>query len=105
MLRGNGRARGKIQSDMCPEVVSQLLDSVEKKWIQGRMMVLRNVSDDASSYSTMEASCVKVSSAIVTGSEGEKDKVVEYMQDVCGLSKESPTSSMCMEFASAVEGA
>lgn len=105
MLRGTGhQKRGKMQSDMRPEEVNQLLSNVEKKWVQGRLMLLRNVTDEASSYSTMEASCLKVSSAIVAGSEGEKDRVVEYMQDVCELSKESPTSSMCMEFASAVEG-
>lgn len=104
MLRGYGRARGKMSSDMRPEVVSQLLSNVEKKWIQGRLMVFSNVTDEASAYTVMEGSCLKVSSAIVAGSEGEKDKVVEYMQDVCGAeqSKEAPTPSMCTDFASGV---
>lgn len=101
MLRGTGHQRGKVQSDMRPEVVSQLLSKVEKSWIQGQVMVLRNITDDASSYKSMEGSCLKISSAIVAGSEGEKDRVVEYMQDVCG---QAGSSGMCTEFASGVEG-
>lgn len=106
MLRGTGhQTRGKMQSDMRPEVVSQLLSNVEKKWVQGHMMVLRNVTDDASSYSSMEVSCLKVSSAIIAGSAGEKDRVVEYMKDVCSQdsSKDASTSEMCTAFASGVE--
>jgi len=106
MLRGTGhQTRGKMQSDMRPEVVSQLLSNVEKKWVQGHMMVLRNVTDDASSYSTMEVSCLKVSSAIIAGSAGEKDRVVEYMKDVCSQesSKDASTADMCTAFASGVE--
>merc|ERR1719161_463688 len=68
-------------------------------------MVLRNVTDDATSYSSMEASCLKVSSAVVAGSEGEKDRVVEYMQDVCASApaKDAPTATMCTDFASGIE--
>merc|ERR1719156_112448 len=68
-------------------------------------MVLRNVTDDATSYSSMEISCLKVSSAVVVGSEGEKDRVVEYMQDVCGAApaKDAPTATMCTDFASGLE--
>merc|ERR1719191_1835396 len=78
---------------------------VEKKWTQSRVMVLRNVTDDATSYSSMEISCLKVSSAVVVGSEGEKDRVVEYMQDVCGAApaKDAPTATMCTDFASGLE--
>jgi len=92
---------------MRPEVVSQLLSKVEKSWVQGHVMTLRNITDEASSYSTMETSCLKISSAIVAGSEGEKDRVVEYMKDVCGSAstEDAPPSSMCMEFAAGVEGA
>jgi len=105
LLRGTGRASNKILSDMRPEVVSRLLNDVEKKWIQGSMMVLRNVTDDASSYSTMEESCLKVASAIIAGSEGEKDRVVEYMQDVCGSSPGGDASSLCLEFSKGIEDA
>merc|ERR1719281_552660 len=68
-------------------------------------MVLRNVTDEDTSYATMEASCLKVSSAVVAGSEGDKDRVVEYMQDVCAASpaKDAPTATMCTDFASGIE--
>lgn len=99
VFRGSGSAK------MQPEVVSKLLSDVEKKWTQSRVMVLRNVTDDATSYSSMEISCLKVSSAVVVGSEGEKDRVVEYMQDVCGAApaKDAPTATMCTDFASGLE--
>merc|ERR1719191_421984 len=78
---------------------------VEKKWTQSRVMVLRNVTDDATSYSPMEVSCLKVSGAVVAGSEGDKDRVVEYMQDVCAAApaKDAPTATMCTDFASGIE--
>merc|ERR1719191_2710855 len=67
-------------------------------------MVLRNVTDEATSYPSMEASCLKVSSAVVAGSEGDKDRVVEYMQDVCATpAKDAPTTTMCTDFAAGVE--
>merc|ERR1719281_418477 len=68
-------------------------------------MVLRNVTDEDTSYATMEASCLKVSGAVVAGSEGDKDRVVEYMQDVCSAApaKDAPTATMCTDFASGIE--
>jgi len=106
VLRGTGHQSSKILSDMRPEVVSQLLSTVEKKWTEARVMVLRNATDGAEAYASMEASCLKVSSAIVAGSEGEKYRVVEYMQDVCGApaAKEAPTVTMCTDFASGIAG-
>eukprot|EP00746_Dinoflagellata_sp_MGD_P161603 gnl/MRDRNA2_/MRDRNA2_88810_c0_seq1.p1 gnl/MRDRNA2_/MRDRNA2_88810_c0~~gnl/MRDRNA2_/MRDRNA2_88810_c0_seq1.p1 ORF type:complete len:286 (+),score=125.37 gnl/MRDRNA2_/MRDRNA2_88810_c0_seq1:92-949(+) len=99
VFRGSGAAK------MQPEVVSKLLSDVEKKWTQSRVMVLRNVTDEDTSYASMEASCLKVSSAVVAGSEGDKDRVVEYMQDVCAASpaKDAPTATMCTDFASGIE--
>jgi len=99
VFRGSGAAK------MQPEVVSKLLTDVENKWTQARVMVLRNVTDEATSYTSMEASCLKVSTAVVAGSEGDKDRVVEYMQDVCAASpaKDAPTATMCTDFASGVE--
>merc|ERR1719379_2352168 len=99
VFRGSGAAK------MQPEVVSKLLSDVEKKWTQSRVMVLRNVTDEDTSYASMEASCLKVSSAVVAGSEGEKDRVVEYMQDVCAATnaKDAPTPTMCTDFASGIE--
>lgn len=101
VFRGSGAAK------MQPEVVSKLLSDVEKKWTHSRVMVLRNVTDDATSYASMETSCLKVSSAVVVGSEGERDRVVEYMQDVCASAptKDAPTATMCTDFASGIEKA
>lgn len=97
--------RGTGQQSMRPEVVSELLSNVETKWIQGWTMVMKNVTDEATSYGEMEASCLKVSTAIVAGSEGDKDKVVEYMQDVCSSAPSKDSLNMCPEFANGVTAA
>jgi len=50
----------------------------------------------------MTKSCAKVTKAIVDGSDGDKDKVVEYMQEVCSSPGTDQTS--CNGFAASVGG-
>merc|ERR1719161_1760721 len=47
-------------------------------------------------------SCLKVSKSIIAGSDGDEDRVAEYMKEVC----ENPSSNtMCAEFASGMDAA
>jgi len=101
MLRGTGDQT--LMTNMQPEVVRKLLNSVEDKWVHTRAMVLSNATDDTEAFSDMEKSCVKVSSAIVAGSEGQKDRVSEYMQDVCTADGAHDEKGLCAGFASGIQ--
>jgi len=87
-------------SDMHPEQVGNLLHTVELKWEEARASSLRNLTDENAGLEDMVKSCSKVAKAIIAGSDGDKDKVVEYMNDVCAASE----SEQCKPFASGIEG-
>merc|ERR1719160_1298715 len=87
---------------MQPEVVRKLLKNVELTWIHLRVTVALNVTSDEQAFAEMEKSCVKVASAILAGSEGQKDRVTEYMQDVCSIDDDK---GLCAGFASGIEAA
>jgi len=103
MLRGTGDLT--LMTDMRPDVVRKLLSNVEQKWIHTRAMVLSNVTDMEEAYTEMEKSCIKVSSAIIQGSEGQKDRVNEYMQDVCTIDSAHEQYNLCSGFASGIGAA
>merc|ERR1719235_1876937 len=102
MLRGTGD-QSLTRSNMQPEVVRKLLNNVQLKWIHTRAMVLSNATSDSDGFSEMEKSCVKVSSSIVAGSEGDKDRVNEYMKDVCNANSVHNDRDLCSSFAAGVE--
>jgi len=89
-------------TSMQPEVVAHLLAEVEKHWEEGRVASLRKQMDETQALGEMQKSCAKVTKAIIDGSDGDKDKVVEYMHDVCA----SPGSEQatCDSFAAGIEG-
>jgi len=95
-------------SDMHPAQVGKLLNTVELKWEEARVSSLRNITDEKAGLEDMVKSCSKVAKAIIAGSDGDKDKVVEYMQDVCSSYNE-PVDQMetrkCQLFSTGVEGA
>merc|ERR1719460_949924 len=49
----------------------------------------------------MEKSCSTVTKSIVAGSDGDEDRVAEYMQEVCSRS----SSKMCTSFAKGIDDA
>jgi len=101
-VRGSIRGSAGLLSDMRPEVVSKLLGEVSHKWAVDFVAVLSNTTDEAHAYGEMEKSCLKVSKSIIAGSDGDEDRVSEYMKEVC----EEPSSSpMCAAFASAIDDA
>lgn len=83
-------------SRLQPEVVAHLLSEVEAEWVNDAMKVLEN-QGDSGEYEKMRKSCSKVSSSVVSASDGEKDRVTEYMTDVCGAMKED--SWLCASFS------
>merc|ERR1719428_1596989 len=64
--------------------------------------VLRNGTQEAQAYGEMEKSCFKVSKSIIAGSDGDEDRVAEYMKEVC---EDSTSNTMCAEFASGMDAA
>lgn len=107
LLRGTGQNTdlSLLLNDMHPEAVNKLLHAVELRWEESRTLVLENKTDESNAQQEMIKSCKKVARAIIEGSEGDKDKVVEYMQDVCtvntGVNEED--AKKCMTFSSAME--
>lgn len=89
-------------ADMQPEVVAKLLSQVEQKWEEMAVADLRNKTEAGASLASMTESCGKVTKAIVKGSDGDKDRVAEYLVDVC-KSANVETSPMCKSFASVLD--
>jgi len=93
-LRGLGQ-KAELLTDMRPEVVSKLLGEVTNQWVTDFMSVLTNSSDESQAYSKMEKSCLKVTNSVVAGSDGDEDRVAEYMNEVCSTA----SFNMCTSFA------
>jgi len=86
---------------MRPEVVSKLLGEVSHKWVLDFVSVLSNTTAESQAYGDMEKSCFKVSKSIIAGSDGDEDRVSEYMKEVCD--EPTASNSMCSEFASGID--
>lgn len=91
---------GKTLSDMQPEVVAKLLAQVEQRWKESRVASLRNQTDESEALAEMTKSCTKVAKAVIDGSEGDKNRVVEYMADVC---EKGANQKGCQSFAAGIE--
>merc|ERR1719156_223443 len=99
-LRGSVQ-KSELLTDMRPEVVSKLLGEVTDQWVMDFVSVMTNASDQATAYSNMEKSCLTVTKSIIAGSDGDEDRVAEYMQEVCSRS----SSKMCTSFAKGMDDA
>eukprot|EP00746_Dinoflagellata_sp_MGD_P160616 gnl/MRDRNA2_/MRDRNA2_87462_c0_seq1.p1 gnl/MRDRNA2_/MRDRNA2_87462_c0~~gnl/MRDRNA2_/MRDRNA2_87462_c0_seq1.p1 ORF type:complete len:375 (-),score=157.82 gnl/MRDRNA2_/MRDRNA2_87462_c0_seq1:12-1136(-) len=99
-IRGSIRGSAGLLTDMRPEVVSKLLGEVTNKWVLDFVGVLRNTTAESQAYGDMEKSCLKVSKSIIAGSDGDEDRVSEYMKEVC---ERSDSSAMCTEFANGMD--
>eukprot|EP00746_Dinoflagellata_sp_MGD_P072563 gnl/MRDRNA2_/MRDRNA2_29439_c0_seq1.p1 gnl/MRDRNA2_/MRDRNA2_29439_c0~~gnl/MRDRNA2_/MRDRNA2_29439_c0_seq1.p1 ORF type:complete len:417 (+),score=174.80 gnl/MRDRNA2_/MRDRNA2_29439_c0_seq1:94-1344(+) len=104
MLRGTTGSLDleKELTSMQPEVVAHLLAEVEKHWEEGRVAALMKHMDETTALAEMTKSCAKVTKAIIGGSDGDKDKVVEYMHDVC--TNPGSEQAACDSFATEIEG-
>jgi len=92
----------KALGGMQPEVVAKLLTQVESRWMESRVASLRNQTDESEAFAEMTKSCQKVAKAVIDGSEGDKDRVVEYMADVCSNSNGAHKKG-CDSFAAGIE--
>lgn len=93
----------KALSDMQPEVVAKLLTQVEARWKESRVASLRNQTDESEALAEMTKSCTKVAKAVIDGSEGDKNRVVEYMADVCSIGTNGADKRGCESFAAGIE--
>jgi len=89
-------------SSMQPEVVANLLAKVEHEWEALAKSDLNNKTKMGVSLASMQSSCSKVAKAIISSSEGEKDRVTTYLGEVCDRAS-SDSASMCQNFASTLE--
>lgn len=104
-LRGAWKNKGasEMLTDMRPEVVSKLLSQVVHRWTQDSVKVQRSEADANATYAGMEKSCMKIAKSVIAGSDGDEDRVAEYMKDVCAAG--SQEAEMCKSFASGLEDA
>lgn len=86
-------------TEMQPEVVAKLLGQVEQKWKEMALADLRNKTKPGFAIESMKDSCSKVTRAIVAGSDGDKDRISTYLQDVCQRSS-GDSAPMCESFSS-----
>jgi len=103
VFHGKWNGAHKMDADMRPEVVSELLASVEAKWTQEALNVLSNVTAETVAYDAMEISCKKVSSAVVQGSDGDRLRVIEYMNTVCKEPNAQSNVQMCTAFGNSIQ--
>jgi phage-related minor tail protein len=111
-FRGAGRHQGNLiqkadlLADLRPDVVSKLLSQVSHKWTMNFVSVLRNEkgADETKSYKEMEKSCLKVSQSIVQGSDGDEERVAEYMKSVCAVGTDEE-KKLCASFAHGIDEA
>jgi len=86
------------QFHMEPELVGDLLHEVETRWVD------LAAHGPGEAKKEMTDSCVKVVSSIVQGSDGEKDRVEEYMDVVCAQKAlQSWEHDMCAQFADGIQ--
>jgi len=107
ILRGTGTQKelnlNQWLTGMHPDVVGRLLNQVGKRWEEACVSSLRNQTDATVALNEMSKSCAKVAKAIVDGSDGDKDRVVEYMSDVCSANKDSEEEKVqCNKFSSQI---
>lgn len=107
LLRGAGQNAELSLVNMHPEQVFKLLHTVELRWEESKSHVLENKTTESDAVQEMMKSCKKVARAIIDGSEGDKDKVTDYMQDVCAVNSGGVDEDQkkCMTFASTMEKA
>lgn len=86
------------QFHMEPELVGDLLHEVETRWVD------LAAHGPGEAKKEMTDSCVKVVSSIVQGSDGEKDRVEEYMNVVCAQKAlQNWEHDMCSQFAAGIQ--
>lgn len=86
-LRGRSFAQLELLTDMHPELVSQFLSELERQWMGDAVAAKSGKMADLAALRKMQTSCAKVSNSILAGSDGDKDKVQEYMDNVCTQDK------------------
>lgn len=89
-------------TDMRPDLVMQLLSDVEHKWVDGATQATRGNMDVMVALHRMQESCVKVSNSVVAGSDGDRRRVREYMNEVCERAKSPNDGEMCKSYSTAL---
>merc|ERR550514_2433826 len=92
-------------TDMQPELAAKLLSGVENRWTREAQSLLSGQSAKLERDVTSDVvkSCTKIANSIVTGSDGESEKVQEYMESVCAATTNKRDNELCLKFQDGVQ--
>lgn len=86
--------------NMNPDSVFKTLFSVQKQWLAEAETAFDHKIDQGEAVDHMSVGCSKIASAIVTASDGDRNRVKEYMGEVCGHADANDHGkALCEDFA------
>lgn len=86
--------------NMNPDSIFHTLFTVQKQWLAEAETAFDHKIDQGEAVDHMSVGCSKIASAIVTASDGDKDRVRKYMSEVCGHANNTDHGkSLCENFA------
>jgi hypothetical protein len=77
-----------------PDAASRLFHQVAGKWEEEAKTALEDSKADAEQLGHMQSACIKVANAFVAAANGDRNKAIEYMDNVCYKTDDS----ICKEF-------
>lgn len=96
------KGKNTLTFELEPELVSQLLRDVEHTWINKAMSSMAGKMQEKDAKTDMVHSCLKVCNSIVKGSDGDRERVSEYMGEVCGEKQDAQSRTLCEKFGGGV---
>jgi hypothetical protein len=110
VIQGRNTFLAADSGSMRPEVVARTLQKVEEEWksqaavfVECNASVANSKSDCGEAPASFTKSCARVVSAIVQGSNGNRQNAKEYLNNVCGQNVLVGWQKLrCTEFALAI---
>lgn len=95
-----------LLTDMRPDLAAKLLLGVENRWTREAQSLLsgHSMKLEGEVHYDVVKSCTKIANSIVRGSDGETEKVQEYMNDVCAATESKEDNELCLKFQDGVQG-
>lgn len=97
-------------SEMRPDVVAKLLGEVQYSWVHSQLLALSGKASQRTVRKDMSKGCVKIVDSIIMGSDGDHDRVSEYMDIVCSKVADGEHADlvesnkrMCRQFAAGLQ--
>lgn len=90
------------RSNTNPGAVAKMMVSIEQRWLEQAKGAINRTQSDRAALEAVEESCVKVAKSVVTGAEGNKERVASYMREVCENVPQGTTQTLCQDFGSGI---